>query len=132
MTESAVRPAAELDGVWKALSDPTRRAILDLLRARPRTTTEIVDAFPRLTRFGVMKHLEVLRQTQLVHTREEGRQRVNSLNVVPIRQIYERWVGPFQELWTNELLRVKEIAEKDTAAARQEALRKRRKPLAAR
>ncbi len=132
MTESAGRPAAELDGVWKALSDPTRRAILDLLRARPRTTTEIVDSFPRLTRFGVMKHLEVLRQAQLVHTREEGRQRVNSLNVVPIRQIYERWVGPFQELWTNELLRIKEIAEKDTAGAGRGPLRKRRKHLAAR
>lgn len=128
MTESAGRAAAELDGVWKALSDPTRRAILDFLRARPRTTTEIVEAFPHLTRFGVMKHIEVLRQAQLVHTREEGRQRVNSLNVAPIRQIYERWVGPFQELWSNELLRIKEIAERDrgdnpTAAARR---RKRR------
>ena len=76
-------------------------------------TTEIVEAFPHLSRFGVMKHLEVLRQAHLVHTREAGRQRVNSLNVVPIRQIYERWVGPFQELWSGELLRIKEIAEKD-------------------
>ncbi len=125
-------PAAELDGVWKALSDPTRRAILDFLRARPRTTTEIVDSFPHLTRFGVMKHLDVLRQAQLVHTRELGRQRVNSLNVVPIRQIYERWVGPFQELWTNELLRIKEVAEKDSAGAARGPLRKRSKHLAAR
>jgi DNA-binding transcriptional ArsR family regulator len=61
-----------------------------------------------LTRFGVMKHLDVLRQAHLVQTREAGRQRVNSLNVVPIRQIYERWVGPFQELWSNELLRIKD------------------------
>jgi len=105
----------------------------DLLRARPRTTTEIVETFPRLTRFGVMKHLEVLRRAHLVHTREAGRQRVNSLNVVPIRQIYERWVGPFQELWTSELLRIKEIAETDNAgAAARLALRKRRKHLAAR
>jgi DNA-binding transcriptional ArsR family regulator len=101
----------DLNPVWKALSDPTRRAILDVLRDRPRTTTEIVDSFPHLTRFGVMKHLEVLRQAQLVHTREAGRQRVNSLNVVPIRQIYERWVGPFHELWSGELLRIKEDAE---------------------
>ncbi len=100
-----------LDPVWKALSDPTRRAILDVLRERPRMTTEIVEAFPHLTRFGVMKHLDVLRQAGLVHTREEGRQRVNSLNVLPIRQIYERWVGPFQELWSGELLRIKELAE---------------------
>ena len=100
-----------LDAVWKALSDRTRRAILDFLRDRPRTTTEIVEKFPHLTRFGVMKHLEVLRQAQLVSTREEGRRRVNSLNVVPIRQIYERWVGPFQELWSGELLQIKKFAE---------------------
>jgi DNA-binding transcriptional ArsR family regulator len=101
----------DLDGVWKALSDPTRRSILDLLRQGPRTTTEIVEAFPRLSRFGVMKHIEVLRQAGLVHTREERRQRINSLNVVPIRQIYERWVGRFEELWSSHLLRIKEYAE---------------------
>jgi DNA-binding transcriptional ArsR family regulator len=113
VTEIVARPADELDPVWKALSDPTRRAILDFLRQRPRTTTEIVEEFPHLTRFGVMKHLDVLRQAHLVQTREAGRQRVNSLNVVPIRQIYERWVGPFQELWSGELLRIKDIAEKE-------------------
>jgi DNA-binding transcriptional ArsR family regulator len=101
----------KLDPVWKALSDPTRRAILDFLRPRSRTTTEIVEMFPHITRFGVMKHLDVLRAADLVQTREDGRQRVNSLNVVPIRQIYERWVGPYQELWTSELLRIKEFAE---------------------
>ena len=100
-----------LDPVWKALSDSTRRAILDFLRPQTRTTTEIVEMFPHLSRFGVMKHLEVLREAGLVHTREDGRQRVNSLNVLPIRQIYERWVGPYQELWTSELLRIKEFAE---------------------
>ncbi|HZE81032.1 MAG TPA: metalloregulator ArsR/SmtB family transcription factor [Candidatus Polarisedimenticolia bacterium] len=103
-------PKDKLDPVWKALSDPTRRAVLDLLRDRPRTTTEIVDAFPHLTRFGVMKHLDTLREAGLVHTREEGRQRFNSLNVFPIRQIYERWVSPFQEVWSSHLLGIKELA----------------------
>jgi DNA-binding transcriptional ArsR family regulator len=124
VTEIVTRPADELDPVWKALSDPTRRAILDFLRPRPRTTTEIVDEFPHLTRFGVMKHLEGLRQAHLVQTREAGRQRVNSLNVVPIRQIYERWVGPFQELWSGELLRIKDIAEKDGPNGKQATSRK--------
>jgi len=117
----------DLDPVWKALSDPTRRSILDLLRDRPRTTTEIVESFPHLSRFGVMKHLDVLRQAQLVHTREAGRQRLNSLNVMPIRQIYERWVGPFQELWTGELLRIKEIAEKPSRSPRRTSSRRPRK-----
>lgn len=104
-------PADELDAVWKALSDSTRRSILDLLRQGPRTTTQIVEAFPHLTRFGVMKHIDVLRQAGLIHTRDESRQRINSLNVVPIRQIYERWVGRFEELWASHLLRIKEDAE---------------------
>ena len=108
-----VNSTDKLDPVWKALSDPTRRAMLDILRDGTRTTTEIVDAFPRLSRFGVMKHLEVLRKAGLVQTREEGRQRVNSLNAVPIRQIYERWVGPFQELWTGHLLGLKEAIEEE-------------------
>lgn len=104
-------PEADLDGVWKALSDITRRSILDLLRQGPRTTTEIVEAFPHLSRFGVMKHIEVLREAGLIVTREDRRQRINSLNVVPIRQIYERWVGKFEELWSSHLLRIKEDAE---------------------
>jgi len=108
--------ADDLDPVWKALSDATRRAILDLLRRGSRTTTEIVEAFPHLSRFGVMKHLDVLREANLVETREDGRQRVNSLNVVPIRQIYERWVGKFEELWSSHLLRIKEIAESTSNA----------------
>ena len=90
-------------------------------------TTEIVESFPHLSRFGVMKHLEVLRQAQLVSTREAGRQRVNSLNVVPIRQIYERWVGPFQELWSGELLGIKEMAERQRSGERRGAFRRRKK-----
>jgi DNA-binding transcriptional ArsR family regulator len=112
----------DLDSVWKALSDNTRRSILDLLRHGPRTTTEIVAAFPHLTRFGVMKHIDVLREAGLIITRDESRQRINSLNVVPIRQIYERWVGRFEELWSSHLLRIKEDAE---AAADQSKTRKR-------
>ena len=109
-----VNSADKLDPVWKALSDPTRRAMLDILRDGPRTTTELVDAFPRLTRFGVMKHVDVLRKAGLVQTREAGRQRVNSLNAMPIRQIYERWVGPFQELWTGHLLGLKKAIEEES------------------
>jgi DNA-binding transcriptional ArsR family regulator len=101
----------DLDEVWRALSERTRRAILDLLRDGPRTTTEIVEAFPHMTRFAVMKHIDVLREAGLIHTRESGRQRINSLNVVPIRQIYERWVGRFEELWSSYLARVKDDAE---------------------
>lgn len=102
----------DLDPIWKAFSDPTRRAILDRLRPGAKTTTELVDSFPGMTRHAVMKHIDVLRNANLINTREEGRQRINSLNVVPIRQIYERWVQPFAELWSSTLLRIKEDVEK--------------------
>jgi DNA-binding transcriptional ArsR family regulator len=118
----------DLDPVWKALSDPTRRAILDLVRQGPQRTTEIVDAFPHLSRFGVMKHLDVLRDAGLVNTREQGRQRVNSLNAVPIRRIYERWVSRYQEFWADKLLRLQEDVEAERAPKRepQDQPRKRR------
>ena len=101
----------ETDIVWKALSDPTRRRILDLLRDGPKTTTEIVEAFPDMTRHAVMKHISVLREASLINTAKDGRKRENSLNPVPIREIYERWMGPFAELWSSTLLRVKDDVE---------------------
>jgi DNA-binding transcriptional ArsR family regulator len=103
--------AEDLDQIWKALADGTRRTILDFLRSGPKPTTAIVEQFPDLSRFAVMKHLDVLRQTALVVTREEGRQRINSLNAVPIRMIYERWVNKYEGIWANALLRVKEASE---------------------
>jgi DNA-binding transcriptional ArsR family regulator len=108
----------ELDHVWKALADETRRRILDCLRGGPKTTTQLVEQFPGLSRFGVMKHVQVLRDAGLVNTREEGRTCVNSLNAVPIRQIYERWVSKFAEHWATTLLGLKESLEKDTKSQR--------------
>jgi DNA-binding transcriptional ArsR family regulator len=106
----------DLDQIWKALADETRRTILDFLRSGPKPTTAIVEQFPDLSRFAVMKHLDVLRQAALVVTREEGRQRINTLNAVPIRMIYERWVSNYEGIWANALLRVKEASERGISA----------------
>ena len=103
----------EQDAVWKALSDPTRRAILEQLREGPKTTTEIVESFPDMTRFAVMKHMEVLRSATLLRTRADGRRKINSLNVVPIRQIYEHWVSPFQDMWASQLADLKRTLEEE-------------------
>jgi uncharacterized protein YndB with AHSA1/START domain len=97
--------------VWKALADPTRRAILDLLRERPRTTGELTGAFPEVTRFAVMKHLGVLQQANLVAVRPRGRERWNYLNGVPLRQAYERWMRPYADESASAMLRLKEAAE---------------------
>jgi len=105
-----------LDAIWKALADPTRRAILDELRLGPRTTTDLVALFPDLSRFAVMKHMDVLREAGLILTKAEGRKRINSLNVIPIRMIYERWVSPFEDLWAGPLVRLKmKLEEKKNA-----------------
>ncbi|TWT89026.1 Transcriptional repressor SdpR [Pseudobythopirellula maris] len=104
------------DTVWKALSDPTRREILDLLRDGPRQTTEVVERFPGLSRFGVMKHLDVLREANLVSTRAEGRTRINSLNAAPLRDAIERWIGKYEAYWANSALRVRDAAEAKAAS----------------
>jgi DNA-binding transcriptional ArsR family regulator len=114
----------DLDPVFKALADPTRREILDTLRNGPRQTSVIVECFPQLSRFGVMKHLDVLREVGLVHTRSEGRRRINSLNAAPLRQILERWISKYEAYWTNTLLRVKESAEGEQAAKKRTRTRR--------
>jgi DNA-binding transcriptional ArsR family regulator len=103
----------DLEHVWKALSDPTRRRILDLIRDEPRTTGWLAEQFPALSRFAVMKHLGVLEGAGLVLVRRRGRERWNYLNAVPLRQIYERWMGPYAELWSSSLLRLKDHVERD-------------------
>jgi DNA-binding transcriptional ArsR family regulator len=107
----AAGTSEDFDLVWKALADPTRRSILDQLRGKPCTTTQVVERFPELSRFGVMKHLAVLRAAGLVLTREEGRQVVNTLNVIPIRWIYERWVSDYQDVWVRTLSSLKRSLE---------------------
>jgi DNA-binding transcriptional ArsR family regulator len=83
------------DRVFKALSSRTRREILDLLRERPRTTGELCARFPGLDRCTVMQHLAVLENADVVIARRKGRERWNHLDVVPIKQIHDRWIGDY-------------------------------------
>lgn len=99
------------DEVWRALADPTRRAVLDLLRDGPRTTGALAAAFPEVTRFAVMKHLGVLVEAGLVVVRRHGRERWNHLNAVPLRQAYERWMAPYAERGAVTALRLKDYVE---------------------
>lgn len=86
----------ESDLVFKALADPTRRFLLDLLFARDgRTLTELESELTTMSRFGVMKHLRVLEDANLVITRRSGREKLHFLNPVPIRQIHDRWIDKF-------------------------------------
>ena len=83
------------DRVFKALADPTRRFLLDLLFARDgRTLTELESGL-EMTRFGVMKHLRVLEDASLVVARRSGREKLHFLNPVPIRLIHDRWIDKY-------------------------------------
>jgi DNA-binding transcriptional ArsR family regulator len=85
------------DRVFKALADPTRRFLLDLLFARDgRTLTELESAV-EMTRYGVMKHLKVLEEAGLVVARRSGREKLHFLNPVPIRLIHDRWIDKYTE-----------------------------------
>ena len=102
--------APDPDQVWGALSDPTRRAILDLLKAGPRTLGDLTAQFPT-SRFAIRKHLNVLQAAHLVLVRWQGRERWNFLNVMPLQTVYERWVTPYQRLWAGRLSTVKKEIE---------------------
>ena len=85
------------DAVFKALADPTRRRLLDLLfEAGGRTLTELKSHI-EMSRFGVAKHLHVLKEAGLVVTRRHGREKLHHLNPVPIRLIHDRWIDKYTQ-----------------------------------
>jgi len=105
---------ATVDEVFKALSDPTRRSLLDeLLRQDGQTLSALEDRLP-MTRFGVMKHLRVLEQAGLVVTRRRGREKLHFLNPVPIRLAHDRWVSKYAEPWAATLSELKRNLENGT------------------
>jgi DNA-binding transcriptional ArsR family regulator len=111
--------ADDLDPVWRALANPVRRHMLDVLRDGPMTTGGLADLFPDLSRFAVMQHLKVLEQAELVHARRSGRERHNFLNPVPIQRIHRRWVSRYQGPWAEALVGLKDHLERerDTSTA---------------
>jgi DNA-binding transcriptional ArsR family regulator len=101
----------ELHGVFKALADPSRRYLLDLLFERDGRTLSELEAELDMTRFGVMKHLKVLEEADLVVTRRDGREKLHFLNPVPIRLIHDRWIDKYTERNVTALLHLKDQLE---------------------
>ena len=99
------------DLIWKALSDRSRREILDVLAERPQTTGELVSRFDHLCRTNVMKHVDVLVNAHLVIVRREGRQRFNYLNPAPIQSVCDRWVSRHVKHLASAMSRLKEHIE---------------------
>jgi DNA-binding transcriptional ArsR family regulator len=99
------------DLVFKALADPTRRFLLDLLHQRDGRTLTELESELAMTRFGVMKHLRVLEGAGLVVARKSGREKLHYLNPVPIRQIQHRWIDKYAERHVDALLDLKHTLE---------------------
>jgi uncharacterized protein YndB with AHSA1/START domain/DNA-binding transcriptional ArsR family regulator len=104
--------------VFRALADPTRRRLLDLLLARGgRTVGELTAPFEPdpdgkgMTRFGVMKHLRILEEAGLVVGRRDGRATRHYLNPVPIRELSRRWLDKYAERTSDALLDLKRTLE---------------------
>lgn len=111
MSRARGKVAEEL--VFKALADGRRRRMLDLLKTGPRTTGELCDKFPDLNRCTVMQHLGVLEGAGLVLVKREGRLRWNYINPLPIKGIYDRWIGKHARGAVELLARMKKDMEEE-------------------
>ncbi|WP_240468714.1 SRPBCC domain-containing protein [Gracilibacillus sp. YIM 98692] len=101
-----------MSALFKALSHPIRRRILDILKQSPKTTGELNDYFPEVSRYAIMKHLSTLQEGSLVLVRREGKYRLNYLNAVPLQEMNERWVGKYMRKASESLLNLRSAAEK--------------------
>src|SRR5688572_5460437 len=102
-----------VDAVFKALSDPTRRSLLDELFKNDGQTLGALEGRLPMTRFGVMKHLRVLEEAHLVVTKRRGREKLHFLNPVPIRLVHDRWVSKYAEPWAATLTGLKRTLEEE-------------------
>ncbi len=102
-----------MDEVFKALADPTRRALLDTLFEEDGQTLSALEQRLPMSRFGVMKHLKVLEEAGLVTTKRHGREKLHFLTPVPIRLVHDRWVSKYAEPWASALSELKHELEED-------------------
>jgi DNA-binding transcriptional ArsR family regulator len=98
---------------FQALADPTRRAVLDLLRRGSQPAGEIAHAFP-VSRPAISKHLRLLRRAHLVREHREGRHRVYDLNPEPLRAV-DSWLDQYRSFWKMNLANLKTFVEAEYA-----------------
>lgn len=101
------------DAAFQALADPTRRAVLDLLRGGSQPAGQIAQAFP-VSRPAISKHLRLLRRAHLVREHREGRHRVYQLNPEPLRAV-DSWIEHYRNFWTANLNSLKSFVEAEYA-----------------
>lgn len=102
----------EMDAVFQALAQESRRRMLDIVRAKPGVPVGALAAEFDVSRIAVMKHLAVLEDAGLVVSRKDGRSRRLYFNAVPIQMIYERWTDEYAAYWSGSLTDLKRRAER--------------------
>jgi DNA-binding transcriptional ArsR family regulator len=110
--DGTVRP--DPDAVFRAISDPTRRQMLELLRERDRTVLELAEPF-RMSQPAVSQHLAVLRESGLVTARREGRNRVYRIEPETLRCVND-WVEHYRHFWTGKLWALGELLDEEPPA----------------
>ncbi len=101
--------ARNQEATFQALADPTRRAVLDLLRRGSQPAGQIANAFT-VSRPAISKHLRLLRRAHLVREHREGRNRVYQLNPEPLRAV-DSWIEQYRVFWTKSLNNLKAFVE---------------------
>jgi DNA-binding transcriptional ArsR family regulator len=102
----------DTDVLFKALADPGRRKLLDLLHAHDGRTLRELCTHMGMTRQGVTQHLDVLEAANLIATVRRGREKLHFINPVPLQEIYERWIAKFEKPRLRALARLKQRLEK--------------------
>jgi DNA-binding transcriptional ArsR family regulator len=97
----------DTDALFKALADPNRRKLLDLLHAHDGRTLIQLCGHMDMTRQGVTQHLDVLEAANLVAVMRQGREKLHFLNPVPLQEIYERWLAKFEKPHLQALAQLK-------------------------
>jgi DNA-binding transcriptional ArsR family regulator len=106
------KPGGDVDGLFKALADSSRRKILRLLAKEELPLKRIEEQF-RISRPAIIKHIGVLKVCRLVKVHKRGRETIHSLNLAPLRTITD-WVSQLDMLWGNALQRLKQQVESET------------------
>ena len=104
---------------FEAIAEPPRRAVLDLLLERERSSGDLVAAFPRLTQPAVSRHLRVLREAGLVSVRAEAQQRIYALEPARLGIVYE-WLNRYRAYWAAHLTNLEQHLEKRSARKRKQ------------
>ena len=105
----------DADLLFRALADPSRRKLLDLLHLHDGRTLNDLCEHLDMTRQGVTQHLDLLEAANLVTTLRRGREKLHFLNPVPLQDIYERWIAKFEKRRLKALAQLKQRLEKTDA-----------------